>query len=474
MKKLAQLLFTLVVLFSTIVKAQTSETRDLSSFNKIQLLGNTRLRLINGPTQKITIENSNDPSKVYTKINEQVLSISGIPSTVTITTPSLEEIYIGGTAIVSADSTFISDEIMFHISGNGKVGMAINAKKIEAKVSGIGKLTLSGSTNEFNLNVSGSSKIYAENLSVSKAFVTISGVGKTYMDVKDELDLNISGTASFYYKAEPTKLKTSISGIGKYGTFEQGHARELKVVIGDDNDDIGASAGDSDSSDVTEVHISKERKSHSHWGGLDLGFNQLLVGNKFSTNLPDAYDYLELNSGKSLNVNLNLYYHDFKIYKRYLMFTTGFGLTLNNYRFSSDKTLRADTNMVYAAYDFNKTNEKIVYEKNKLAVNYFTVPLLLQFNSNKYAKHSFHVAAGALVSYKFNSHLKLVYNDQGDREKTKRRDEYNIEPFRTDLTLRLGYSYATIYASYALTELFKNNRGPELHPFTVGISLINW
>jgi hypothetical protein len=102
------------------------------------------------------------------------------------------------------------------------------------------------------------------------------------------------------------------------------------------------------------------------------------------------------------------------------------------------------------------------------------VPLLLQFNSSKYDHNSFHVAAGALVSYKFNSHLKLVYNDEGDREKTKRRDEYNIEPFRTDLTLRIGYSFATVYASYAVTELFKNNRGPELHPFTVGISLVNW
>ncbi|HOS48466.1 MAG TPA: DUF2807 domain-containing protein [Bacteroidia bacterium] len=474
MKKISLLLLTLVMLSASIVNAQTSETRELSSFNKVSLLGNTRLRLVNGPSQKIVIENANDPSKVYTKINDQVLSISGVPSSVTITTPSLDEIYIGGTAVVSSDSTFTTDDIMFHISGNGKVGMAINAKKIQAKVSGIGKLTLSGTANEFNLSVSGSSKIYAENLVVNKADVSISGVGKTYMDVKDELNLSISGTASFYYKAEPAKIKTNISGIGKYGTFEQGHQHDLKVVIGDDNDEVGASAGDNDSSDVTEVHVSKHRKARSHWGGLDLGFNQLLVGNNFSTNLPDAYDYLELNSGKSLNVNLNLYYHDFKIYKRYIMFTTGIGLTLNNYRFSSDKTLRADTNMVYAALDYNKSNEKIVYEKNKLAVNYFTVPLLLQFNSSKYDHNSFHVAAGALVSYKFNSHLKLVYNDEGDREKTKRRDEYNIEPFRTDLTLRIGYSFATVYASYAVTELFKNNRGPELHPFTVGISLVNW
>lgn len=473
MKKISQLLFTIVMLSASIVCAQTSDTRDLGSFSKIQLMGNTRLKLISGPTQKVIIENSSDPSKVITKINDNVLTISGVPSSVTITNSSLEEISISGTSTVSTDSIFTADHLTFDISGNGKVTMAINAQTINTKISGIGKLTLSGTANEFNLVVSGNGKINAEKLIVNKADVSISGVGKSFMDVKDELKLDISGAASFYYKTEPAKFKSTISGIGKYGTFDQGPDRELKIVIGDDSNEN--QSADEDSSKVTAIRLTnKQRKSHSHWGGVDLGFNQLLVGNKFSTSLPDAYDYLELNSGKSLNVNLNLYYHDFKLYKRYLMFTTGVGLTLNNYRFSSDKTLRADTNRVFADYDFNKTNDKIVYQKNKLAVNYVTVPLLLQFNSNKYAKHSFHVAAGALVSYKFNSHLKLVYNDQGDREKTKRRDEFNIEPFRTDLTVRLGYSFFTLYASYAMTELFKNNRGPELHPFTVGLSLMNW
>ena len=54
------------------------------------------------------------------------------------------------------------------------------------------------------------------------------------------------------------------------------------------------------------------------------------------------------------------------------MFTTGIGLTLNNYRFSSDKTLLSDTNRTVASFDYDKNNERINYKKNKLAVNYIT------------------------------------------------------------------------------------------------------
>ncbi|MBK9402134.1 MAG: outer membrane beta-barrel protein [Bacteroidetes bacterium] len=141
-----------------------------------------------------------------------------------------------------------------------------------------------------------------------------------------------------------------------------------------------------------------------------------MVREKFSTTLPEGYDYLELNSGKSINVNLNFFAHDFPIYKRTVLFTTGIGLTLNNYRFSSDKTLIPDTNRVVAGFDTDKNGKQINYEKNKLSVNYITLPLLLQFNTKQQFKKSFHIATGLLLSYKFNSHLKLVYNDDGDRE----------------------------------------------------------
>ena len=156
------------------------------------------------------------------------------------------------------------------------------------------------------------------------------------------------------------------------------------------------------------------------------------------------------------------------------MFTTGIGLSLDNYRFTSDNTLVKNINMVIAAPDFNDKGEKITYEKNKLAVNYVIVPFLIQFNTNEKLKKSFHLAGGILLSYKYDSHLKLVYDNEGEMQKSKRRDDFNIEPLRYDATVRLGYRNYTLFGSYAISELFKGKTGPTLHPFNVGLQLAGW
>ena len=156
------------------------------------------------------------------------------------------------------------------------------------------------------------------------------------------------------------------------------------------------------------------------------------------------------------------------------MFTTGIGLSLDNYRFTSDKTLIKNSNFVNAGYDLNDKMEQITYTKNKLAVNYVTVPFLIQFNTDEKLKKSFHLAGGILLSYKYDSHLKLVYDNEGEKQKTKRRDDFNIEPLRYDATVRIGYRNYTLFGSYAISELFKDKSGPTLHPFNVGLQLAGW
>lgn len=460
--------------------AQTSEVRTLPRFTYIKIKDNTEVILKTGSQQEVRVEAKTPLNAIRTTVEENTLTISGPPSVVYITIEELKGLSISGIGKVSSDSILHSNHLRISISGNGKVVLPINVNELEVGISGIGKLELKGQANELELNISGSGKLEGSDLQVNNCEANISGVGKCFVDVKQSLALRISGSGSFYYKIKPAALNTNISGIGKYGVFsdenssqrpgDENNSNSVTVIghQGDDSNDNYSFKWENDSI------FRRPERARSHWAGFEIGFNQLLVKDKFSTTLPEGYDYLELNSGKSINVNLNFFSHDFPVYQRYVLFTTGIGLTLNNYRFSSDQTLIADTNRVVSGFDLDKNGKQIKYEKNKLAVNYITLPLLLQFNTRQELKKSFHVAAGLLFSYKFNSHLKLVYNADGEREKNKRRDEFNIEPFRYDATFRIGYEYYTLYASYALNSLFKENRGPSLHPFQVGINLFGW
>lgn len=475
MKNLTLALIALYCFIGHFGFAQSEETRVLSPFTSIEIKNNADVHVRTGSPQTVRVVTENPIDKVFTTVEDGTLSIHGRGATLYITIETLEEIRISGIGKVYGDSTISGKNLEISISGSGTVKMPIDVDNLEINVSGLGKLELEGTANTVESSVSGSSKVEAIELAVKNAEAKISGVGKFAMDVTESLELNISGSGTFYYKTKPKQLNSYISGIGKYG-----------VINGESNSFTGGSEhseshdGEKYSDDHYGIHWDRDsifrRSEHarSHWNGFEIGFNQLLVRDKFSTDIPEGYDFLELNSGKSINVNINLFSHDFPIYKRYLMFTTGIGLTLNNYRFSSDKTLLSDTNRTVANYDFNKNNERIHYKKNKLAVNYITIPLLLQFNSHQEFRKSIHVATGILFSYKYNSHLKLVYSEDGDKKKSKRHDEFNIEPFRYDATLRIGYQSYTLYASYSLNTLFKENRGPSLHPFQVGINVLNF
>ena len=96
---------------------------------------------------------------------------------------------------------------------------------------------------------------------------------------------------------------------------------------------------------------------------------------------------------------------------------------------------------------------------------------MLETNIGKDAKHSFHLAAGALFSYRLGSKTKQKYSEDGKDYKVKNRNDFNMNPFRASLAARVGYGQFTLFANYSITEMFEDNDGPEIYPFTVGISL---
>jgi hypothetical protein len=66
--------------------------------------------------------------------------------------------------------------------------------------------------------------------------------------------------------------------------------------------------------------------------------------------------------------------------------------------------------------------------------------------------------------------MKYKY-EKADIEKAKQVN--NVEKFRFGPTLRVGYSWFSLYAYYSVTKVFQGNKGPEdLYPISVGITLL--
>ena len=206
----------------------------------------------------------------------------------------------------------------------------------------------------------------------------------------------------------------------------------------------------------------KSKKFDGHWEGIEFGFNGF---DQPDYGLYNIKDFMSLNQGKSIEVNLNFYELNIGLYKSYVGLVSGMGVSFNNYRFENPYTLTKGVNMTEPV--------PLIYDdlsKTKLAVSYLNVPLLfeMQIPVNNNEGRLF-VNAGLVGGVKIGSHTKVKHGDTKD----KIRNGFNMNSFQYDAAVRLGYKDVSLFATYSFTPLFQTGKGPDLTPFTIGISFLD-
>jgi hypothetical protein len=193
---------------------------------------------------------------------------------------------------------------------------------------------------------------------------------------------------------------------------------------------------------------------------MDIGLNQI-------QNVPPQ---LELNAWRSKGVNI-YYYYRVRLIKDKLTLNPGFGLGLDSYSFNNHLIVGTSSSGIFQSH-IDTLNRSIL--KTKLATNYFDIPVELRFKSSNNDHTAFRIAIGAKVGVLFNAHSKIKFVEDGFVRKTKTRDDFGLNQFRYGLIARLGFSYFNMFGYYSLSSLFKKDKGPELTPFMVGVTLSNF
>lgn len=198
--------------------------------------------------------------------------------------------------------------------------------------------------------------------------------------------------------------------------------------------------------------------------GLKIGLNNYLSNG--SLGAPKGYDALELRTGKSVDVNIGLAGINWHVHKNYVTLHAGVGLDINNYRFGNNAILIPKIDSV--AFQIPADDQHV--SKNKLTDTYVELPVRLQFATNNDDDKAFRVAIGGRVGYLIGSHNKLVIND----DKKKVRDDFNLNPFRYGMELRVGYGWVDLYLNYDFSPLFRNGVAPNVNPVAVGLAIGNF
>lgn len=196
--------------------------------------------------------------------------------------------------------------------------------------------------------------------------------------------------------------------------------------------------------------------------------------NTFTGTVPAAF---QINPWRSKSVNI-YYLYSIPLGNSRFSFNPGFGLGLEKYQFSEGTIPSYRSASQVPGFDSQSpilimapVMEEIgtpTYSKNRLAANYFDVPLEFSFASNKSnPKGGLKLALGGKVGILFDAHTKLKYEANGESQKEKHQRQWGLNQFRYSTHFRVGFGGFNAYIEYQLSPMFDNEfDGPLLRTGT--------
>lgn len=459
--------------------AQDQQIKSVDSFTNLTVSGAVNVRYSNSDSNLVTLKGTVedfDHIKFYVKDNTLFVSSHGNinnPLTVYVTGNKLAEVDAAGACTVRNTETLNVTHFNANASGASNVNLNLNAISIKAVVTGASDLTLKGSTRSLNVVCTGASNLKAYDLTADSCDVNASGASNARMTATQKISINATGASNVKFKGDPKIVAAEGGSASKIMKITEGGSSsnpskadssknqtrftfKNKEVIIIDND-----------SRPYDHNYHNHDLTRKHWQGLWVGFGGY-TNPSIGFTMDPKYKYMELDYGRSFNFQWNIAQKNINLYKKYVQLSTGIGFQFSNVRFDNKTRLNADSSFTWGYIDSTNTYS---YKKDRFKQSYVTVPLLLNFNTNKRLSRNFHVSVGVVGKYLLTSRTKMVLMANNDKFTVVRKDDYNINPFQFDGYMSVGYRNFTVFGQYALNEMFRKNRGPQVYPFAAGIRI---
>ncbi len=202
-----------------------SELRTVGSTNKIKLSGSYDVEITQGPVASVKVEaDANILPYIITEEREGYLVVRSRDNInistennikVYVTTPKLEAVNLSGSGNIIGTNKFTGgDKMVLKISGSGDIKMELNSPDIRADITGSGTMTLKGETKDEDIHITGAGDFNADELKAENAKVRIAGSGDVKVFADHDLDINIAGVGSVFYKGNAS-VKQRIAGSGE-------------------------------------------------------------------------------------------------------------------------------------------------------------------------------------------------------------------------------------------------------------------
>jgi len=501
------------------------QERQVGEFDAVKIGGAQEVLLMQGDKYSVVIEtNENLLNNINVVVQNNTLSFEykSIKKydvmKFYVTAPDYKKLIISGASDVYSSDTLRGDNIKIHASGASEAKLNLNYASIASFASGASELTLNGKAASHVIDASGASEVKAKSLQTESTSINASGASECFVEAKNNLTYKVSGASTVKYVGKPKTLiiqnssgsknvvivndSTRTSGFHSFNDTTKVHLGvvDVDVIEGDTTKvTVGRHTITVDEGGNVKYCHNKKLKFNGHWGGVEIGINGYVTP-QFNTNWDKKYDYLNLRYEKSIAINLNVYEQNIALNKaKNLGLVTGIGMAWNNWRFSSPTYLTPDSATIQGFYMVNTDGTNLSVRKSKLTAMYITVPLMFEVQTKNPSQFKrFHFGVGALVSARVSTHTKIYFNEASKtyqlkdpgtgetdskllvtpnatyRNISKDFNSFQLQPFRFDGMVRIGFGIVNLWAQFGLNQFFKKDRGPELYTWSAGITLVGW
>ncbi|HEY1112745.1 MAG TPA: outer membrane beta-barrel protein [Chitinophagaceae bacterium] len=269
-------------------------------------------------------------------------------------------------------------------------------------------------------------------------------------------------------------LATLALGIALAGFSQQDSTKKAEA----DTIKIGGMViikkGDRSDSSHRNITISnhKKRKNpnvRTNWWVVDLGFSSFNDQTTYPGAVSSGFlqqgmteDDFELRTGKSVNVNIWAFQQRLNLIKHVVNLKYGLGVELNNYRFDNEQVMLVERPVAGNPYIIINQEWKGL-KKNKLAADYVTVPMMLNFNFTPKRDKGFGFSAGMSAGYLYSARQKIKEDDNKD----KFHDNFELRKWKVSYIGELTLGPVKLYGSHAIRSMWE--KGLDQTPYNVGV-----
>jgi len=268
-----------------------------------------------------------------------------------------------------------------------------------------------------------------------------------------------------------TGLCFALSGLAQNDSTAKQKSDTIKI-----GGIIITKSGKNNDSDTSEVHVYRRRNNYkptnlsTNWFIMDFGFANFNDKTNYDAARASGFiasdmgeEDFDTRGGKSVNVNVWIFMQRLNVIKHVVNLKYGLGLELNNYRW--DENIKFEKNPTMVRHFASDTS----YSKNKLAADYVTVPVMINFNFTPRRENGFGLSVGVSAGYLYSSRQKFK---GGPGDKYKVHDDFGLNSWKISYIGELQLGPVKLYGSMATESMFE--KGLDFTPYNVGIRFANW